>query len=561
MLIGTSHYESFENIPAIKNNLEALRTFLTSSDGWGLPTENCTVVADPKTASEIVGAVQAAADSATDTLLVYFAGHGVLDEESRFYLTLQGSADKEPWTCVAYEWLSKPLTRSKTLRRIAIIDSCFSGKVHKRGLMSDSSASSLVKSEAAASGTIVLTSARDDRVSLAPPGESYTAFTGELLNVLNQGIPGDPSHISIQRAYEWIRDTLKAKGRPRPDCTGGDTAASTLIARNRSTVGPETPTVSGTRRRTPADELLALTKRIDLKANEGIPPEKEAEPLAGRYRVLGTLGHGGNGWVFRAWDIALNRVVAVKWVGSSLIQGAPIASLVPEQAMFSLAAAFEAMLNEARAVASLNHPGIVAVYDVLDQRPSGYIVMEYIAGETLESVISNHRLSPEESVAVVHETLGALAHSHAAGILHGDVKPGNVMLTVDGSVKLLDFGAAQLKGKRPDSFDYRLTQTIIGTLAYISPESLTAARQPGEPSDLYSMALVFRELLTGTSPSKGQDFGELIQNRMSGRVELPSEISPELGTQYDKFTLKALSSDPDLRFQSANEMRQALEAL
>jgi hypothetical protein len=562
VLIGTSSYEHFEQIPAIENNLEALRIFLTSSDGWGLPRENCSVITDPKTPSEIVSAVQAAAGAATDTLLVYFAGHGVLDEESRFYLTLQGSVDKEPWTCVAYEWLSRPIIRSKALRRIAIIDSCFSGKVHKRGVMSVSSASSLVKSEASASGTVVLTSARDDRVSLAPPGESYTAFTGELLKVLNEGIPGDPSHISVQRAYEWIRDSLNSKGRPRPDCTGGDTAASTLIARNRSTsIGPEAPVVRPPRR-SHGEELLALTKRIDLKANEGIPPEREAEPLADRYRVLGILGHGGNGWVFRAWDLVLDRVVAVKWVGSSPIAGAPIASLIPERAMFSFTAAFKQMLNEARMVASLNHPGIVAVYDVLDQHPSGYIVMEYVAGESLDSVISKHRLSPEESIAVTHGTLEALSHAHAAGILHRDVKPGNVMLTVKGTVKLLDFGTANLKGElRSGPYDLTATRTVIGTLAYSPPEEFSGVRHPQESSDLYSVALLFRELLTGAPPAQGMELAALIHHRVYGKVELPSEISSDLGTRYDDFLAKALSLEPDLRFQSANEMQQALEAL
>ncbi|MEV8624121.1 protein kinase [Streptomyces sp. NPDC051079] len=564
VLIGTSTYDHFENIPAVKNNLEGLHQFLTSGDGWGLPPSHCVMVPNPKTSSDIVGAVEKSANEASDTLLVYFAGHGVLDDENRFYLTLQDSVDKQPWTCTAYEWIGKALTRSRTRRRIAIIDSCFSGKVHKRGLMSDVSASAVVKSDVAATGTIVITSARDDRVALAPPGETYTAFTGELLTLLNEGIAGDPSYISIQRAYECVRDSLKAKGRPRPDCTGGDTAASIAIARNRSHMGSGADSLSlpgrGHRQPNYAEALTALAKRIDLKADEGEPPRKDAAPLAGRYRVLGTIGRGGNGWVFRAWDLVLSRVVAVKWIGAPPIATAPISSVVPERAMFSITAAFDQILSEARAVASLNHPGIAAVFDVLDQKPSGYIVMEYVEGSSFDKVAANHQLSPLESIAVVRAVLESLAHAHEAGVIHCDVKPGNVMLTVKGRVKLLDFGGAHFEGQ---GWDPTLTRTgpLGGTMGYMPPEAFVADAEPNVSRDLYSVGVLFRELITGVSPAKGLDMAKLIYQRVYETMKLPSEITPDVGTEFDEFVATALSMEPALRFQSAIEMKEALERL
>ncbi|MER8039231.1 caspase, EACC1-associated type [Streptomyces hydrogenans] len=566
VLIGTSSYDHFEDIPAVSNNLRGLSAFLTSGDGWGLPASHCPVVADPRTSSDIVDAVQKAADEAADTLLVYFAGHGSLDDESRFYLTLGGSVDKQPWTCTAYEWVGKLLSRSRARRRIAIIDSCFSGKVHKRGVMSEESASNVVRSQTAARGTIVLTSARDDRVALAPPGEEYTAFTGELLTVLTEGIPGDPEHISVQRAYEWVKDSLKAKGRPRPDLTGGDTSGFIALARNRSAVGPAAipgPAVNGSGRHGSFEELLrGLAERVGLRASPSPSEPLGSDLIAGRYRTLSVLGRGGQGTMFRAADTLLDRVVAVKEVGRHRGQERlfdTVGGRHDETGWRGTAwqVELDRTLNEARAVASLNHPGIAAVFDVVERRPMGYIVMEYVDGSDFGRLVREHRTTPEEAVAVTHAVLDSLEHAHESGVIHCDVKPGNVMLSAKGRVKLIDFGIAHREGRPGGLYDETDTGFLIGTLGYMSPEALRGFG-PDVARDLYGVGLLFRELLTGTSPLTGGSFFEQANRRMSVAPERPSELAPELGTAFDDFVDRSLAIDPASRFASAAEMKAAL---
>lgn len=561
VLIGASSYDHFEDIPAIENNINGLRDFLTSQDGWSLPAEHCLMVPHPRTSADIIHAVQQAAVEATDTLFLYYAGHGVLDDELRFYLTLEGSSDKEPWTCVAYEWVGKSLSRSNARRRIAIVDSCFSGKIHKKGVMSD--ASNVVKSQTAATGTVVLTSARDDRVALAPPGEDYTAFTGELLKVLNEGIPGDPPHISIHRAYESVKEALKAKGRPRPDCTGNDTAGRIVIARNRSLLGADRDSADSIHLPSPRiphrETLSALVRRIGLQpVAVGRPSREIPRLIAARYEVLGLLGMGGMGRVVRAVDTRLGRPVAVKFL--ERWNQDHYETVSRDTRLGPVGEVVNAILNEAKAVAALNHAGIAAVFDVVDRARETCIVMEYIEGDNLDRVVRNHKLSGSECVAIVHEVLDALIHAHEAGVIHCDVKPANVMLTIKGQVKILDFGIAHLVGDQGGSVHGRIPGNFVGTIAYMPPEAFQN-ELPNFARDLYGVGVTFRHLLTGTDSRDGAPLEEMVRERIHGEVKLPSEITPEVGTKYDSYLAKALARDPARRFQSAIEMKEALADL
>ncbi|MFD8306783.1 caspase family protein [Streptomyces sp. NPDC059690] len=426
VLIGLSVYDHLPEIPAVANNITALKRYLTSAYGWRLPPEHCVTVTEPRVQSDIIDPVCRASREARDTLLVYYAGHGVLDDRLQFYLSLRGSRVDAPWTCVAYDWVRRFLAQSRARRRVAILDSCFSGKAH--GAMS--AATDAVRAQTAAQGTVVVTSARDDRVALAPPGEIYTAFTGELLTVLHWGIPSGPDAITLDQAYSHVRAELTRKGRPRPDRTGSDTAGMLMLARNRAVTvddakqKPATPSVS------PQLLLRSLVRRLNLADMTETISRKPVGPLefGSRYRVEGRLGAGGMCYVYLAIDQVLRRRVAVKVMRPEHVSDKD----------FTIA-----MGQEARTVASLTHRAIAAVYDMDEIGGFPYFVMEYVRGLSLRELGQAARqLRSAESAAVVLDVLDALDFAHKRGVIHCDIKPANVMITTDGNVKVLDFGIA-----------------------------------------------------------------------------------------------------------------------
>ncbi len=268
--------------------------------------------------------------------------------------------------------------------------------------------------------------------------------------------------------------------------------------------------------------------------------------LGGRYELDGIVGRGGMAEVFRARDIRLDRVVGVKTLRDDLARDQTF------QARFR---------REAQSAASLNHPSIVAVYDtgedMVGNLPVPYIVMEFVDGRTLRDLLKDHRrLLPERALEITDGVLRALDYSHRNGIVHRDIKPGNVMLTRSGEVKVMDFGIARAVA------DSQLTMTqtaqVIGTAQYLSPEQARGERVDAR-SDLYSTGCLLYELLTGRPPFTGDSPVAIAYQHVKEEPIPPSQIDPEVPAWADAIVLKAMRKDPADRYQSAGEMRNDIQ--
>ncbi|MGY1718226.1 Stk1 family PASTA domain-containing Ser/Thr kinase [Blastococcus sp. SYSU DS0552] len=267
--------------------------------------------------------------------------------------------------------------------------------------------------------------------------------------------------------------------------------------------------------------------------------------LGERYEIGGVLGRGGMAEVHHGRDLRLGREVAVKVLRHDLARDPSF------QVRFR---------REAQASASLNHPAIVAVYDTGEDRtPSGatpYIVMEYVEGETLRDVLRREgRLPIERAMSLAADISGALDFSHRNGIVHRDVKPGNVMITPQGTVKVMDFGIA--RAVSDSAATMTSTAAVIGTAQYLSPEQ---ARGEGVDarSDVYSLGCLLYELVTGAPPFTGDSPVSVAYQHVREDPRLPSSINPDVPPELDAILLKAMSKNPANRYQSAAEMRNDL---
>jgi eukaryotic-like serine/threonine-protein kinase len=268
--------------------------------------------------------------------------------------------------------------------------------------------------------------------------------------------------------------------------------------------------------------------------------------LGGRYELDGIVGRGGMAEVFRARDIRLDRIVGVKTLRDDLARDQTF------QARFR---------REAQSAASLNHPSIVAVYDtgedMVGSLPVPYIVMEFVDGRTLRDLLrDDRRLLPERALEITDGVLRALDYSHRNGIVHRDIKPGNVMLTRNGEVKVMDFGIARAVA---DS-QMTMTQTaqVIGTAQYLSPEQARGERVDAR-SDLYSTGCLLYELLTGRPPFTGDSPVAIAYQHVKEEPVPPSQVDPEVPPWADAIVLKAMRKDPADRYQSAGEMRNDIQ--
>jgi beta-lactam-binding protein with PASTA domain/tRNA A-37 threonylcarbamoyl transferase component Bud32 len=268
--------------------------------------------------------------------------------------------------------------------------------------------------------------------------------------------------------------------------------------------------------------------------------------LGGRYELDGIVGRGGMAEVFRARDIRLDRIVGVKTLRDDLARDQTF------QARFR---------REAQSAASLNHPSIVAVYDtgedMVGNLPVPYIVMEFVDGRTLRDLLrDDRRLLPERAAEITDGVLRALDYSHRNGIVHRDIKPGNVMLTRSGDVKVMDFGIARAVS------DSQLTMTqtaqVIGTAQYLSPEQARGERVDAR-SDLYSTGCLLYELLTGRPPFTGDSPVAIAYQHVKEDPVPPSQVDPEVPAWADAIVLKAMQKDPADRYQSAGEMRNDIQ--
>jgi serine/threonine-protein kinase len=266
-----------------------------------------------------------------------------------------------------------------------------------------------------------------------------------------------------------------------------------------------------------------------------------ATVLGGRYELGAPLGQGGMAEVFRGRDTRLGRDVAVKILRPELA-GDP-----------TFLARFR---REAQASASLNHPNIVSVYDTGDGSGTPFIVMEYVEGRTLRDVLRTQgRMLPQRALEIVADVCAALEHAHEQGIVHRDIKPGNVMLNSQGTVKVMDFGIARAISGSSNT----MTQTaaVIGTAQYLSPEQARGEHVDAR-SDVYSTGCLLYELLTHQPPFTGDSPVAVAYQHVLEDPTLPSTLNPDVEPAVESIVMKAMAKNPGNRYQTAAEMRDDL---
>ncbi|MEU4776349.1 Stk1 family PASTA domain-containing Ser/Thr kinase [Micromonospora sp. NPDC023633] len=272
----------------------------------------------------------------------------------------------------------------------------------------------------------------------------------------------------------------------------------------------------------------------------------QARLLGGRYQVGELLGYGGMAEVHRGRDLRLGRDVAIKMLRTDLARDATF------QMRFR---------REAQNAASLNHPAIVAVYDTGEETaPTGetlpFIVMEFVNGRTLKEVLGvEGRLQPRRALEICADMCAALEFSHRHGIIHRDIKPGNVMLTQTGQVKVMDFGIARALASGATTMTQ--TSAVIGTAQYLSPEQARGEAVDAR-SDVYAAGCVLFELVCGHPPFVGDSPVSVAYQHVREAPPTPSDINPDVNPAVDAIVLKALSKNPLNRYQSAGEMRADL---
>ena len=256
-----------------------------------------------------------------------------------------------------------------------------------------------------------------------------------------------------------------------------------------------------------------------------------ASAVGSRYKLERELGRGGMGVVYMGQDNQLDRPVALKFLGS-LVDGSPEYK--------------ERFLREAKTAAKINHPNVIAIYDVSMQEGNTFIAMEYVEGPNLHKYMqSKGKLEPREAVNFIGQACSALAAIHEAGIVHRDIKPENILVAKGGLVKVMDFGLAKADG-------YRLTaaNVVMGTPCYMSPEQVRG-QEVDARSDIYAMGLVLHELLTGKTTFID---GDVMQRQLTEMPPVPSTVVEGVPPLLDQIIMKCVAKKPEERFQTAREL-------
>ncbi|MGP8199131.1 MAG: protein kinase domain-containing protein [Limisphaerales bacterium] len=271
-------------------------------------------------------------------------------------------------------------------------------------------------------------------------------------------------------------------------------------------------------------------------ARQTIPPA-ELAPHFPQLEILECLGRGGMGVVYKARQKTLNRFVALKLLAPERVCEAKFA---------------ERFTSEAQALAALNHPNIVTIYDFGQAGGFYYLLMEFVDGVNLRQLLRMRKFTPEEALAIVPPLCDALQFAHNRGIVHRDIKPENLLLDKDGRVKVADFGIAKMLGAADgggggtSAAPGNATQTAVGTPGYSSPEQKTDPQRVDSRADIYSLGVVFYEMLTGELPGQ--------------RLEPPSK-KVHIDVRLDEVVLRALEQNPELRYQQASEVKTMVETI
>ncbi len=260
----------------------------------------------------------------------------------------------------------------------------------------------------------------------------------------------------------------------------------------------------------------------------------------GDYEVIGGLGNGGMGAVYKVRNLLSERVEAMKILLPNLAGDPALA---------------ERFLREIKLQASLDHPHIAKLHTAFHDSNQLLMVMEFVEGVSVEKLLAHGALLAHDAVNYARQVLEALAYAHARGVVHRDIKPANLMLTPSGSIKLLDFGIAHMKA------DYKLTQTgtTLGSLYYIAPELINGG-EPDPRCDLYSLGVVLYEMVTGRKPFQGESQYSILAAHMQTTPPAPAEAAPWIAGPLNDVILKAMAKDPADRFQSAEAFKAAMES-
>jgi serine/threonine protein kinase len=263
----------------------------------------------------------------------------------------------------------------------------------------------------------------------------------------------------------------------------------------------------------------------------GAPPPEELARHFPQLEILELLGQGGMGIVYKARQPGLDRLVALK--------------ILPEEAGRDPAFA-ERFAREARALAKLTHPGVVAVYDFGQSDGRYYLLMEFVDGVNLRHVLREGRLRPEEALKIVPQICEALQYAHEQGVVHRDIKPENILLDRQGHVKIADFGLAKLLGPKAAASALTGSGQVMGTPHYMAPEQMERPLEVDHRADIYSLGVVFYEMLTGELPL--------------GRFAPPSQ-RVQVDVRLDEVVLRALAKEPERRYQHASDVKTEVESI
>ena len=259
---------------------------------------------------------------------------------------------------------------------------------------------------------------------------------------------------------------------------------------------------------------------------------------AGRYRLARRLGHGGMASVYLARDSELDRPVAVKLLAENAAADDGLR---------------ERFVREARLAARLSHPNVVSIYDAGADGSRPYIVMEYVEGETLADLVARGPLPPDEARQLALQACRGLALAHEAGLIHRDVKPQNLLLRNDGTLKIADFGIA----RAAEGTAFTQAGTVLGTAAYLSPEQ-ALGEQVTTATDIYSLGAVLYELLTGRPPLEPESLADLAEKQRRPSIAPVRELAPDVPRDLEDVVMRCLARNPEYRPPSAGELEREL---
>ena len=263
----------------------------------------------------------------------------------------------------------------------------------------------------------------------------------------------------------------------------------------------------------------------------------------GRYAVLKKLGEGGKGIVFKARDTVLNRVVAIKML-KSVVQAEE---------------AYSRFMREAQAVAKLNHPNIVSIYDIGKEEDKQFFILEFVDGMSLHALMKTYpegKCDIQTTLRISMDICSALQYAHAQGVLHRDIKPENILITEEGTAKLMDFGLAKMLGQPSITQD----GIIVGTVAYVAPE-IALGKGADVRSDLYSLGAVLYEAVTGKPPFLGEDPVKIIFSHIHDHPISPSRLNPKIPQTLAECIMKLLEKEPSKRYQTSADLLEALREI